>query len=65
MAQLVKCPTLDLDSGHGLKVLQFEPHVGLCSDSQEPACDSLLPSLSSPPLLELVSQDKLKKNKIK
>ena len=41
MAQSVEHPTLDFGSGHGLMVCEFEPHVGLCADSGEPAWDSL------------------------
>ena len=41
MAQLVKCPTLDFDSGCDLTVSEFEPHVGLCADSIETAWDSV------------------------
>ena len=51
MAQSVKRPTLDFDSGHDLTVREKEPHVGLCADGAEPAWDS--PSLSAPPLLML------------
>ena len=47
MAQLVMCPTLDLVSGHDLMVCEFEPHMGLCAESVEPAWDSL----SASPLL--------------
>ena len=46
VAQLVKYPTLDLSSGHDLMVCEFEPRIGLCADSMEPAWDSLSPSLS-------------------
>ena len=35
-AQSVKHPTLDLSSGHGVLVLEFEPHILLCTDSVEP-----------------------------
>ena len=48
MAQTVKCPTLDFGSGHDLIVRGFEPHVGLCTDSEESAWDSLSPSLPPP-----------------
>ena len=50
VAQLVKCPAFDLGSGHDLMVYKIEPRVGLCTDSMEPAWDSLsLPlSLSFP-----------------
>ena len=37
VSQLVKWPTLDFGSGHDLRVHKFEPHVGLCVDSAEPA----------------------------
>ena len=37
MAQLVKCPALDLSSGHDLMVHGIEPCTGLCADSVEPA----------------------------
>ena len=53
MAQLVRCRTLDLGSGHDLTVREFEPHVGLCAGSGEPAWDSVSPSLSAPPPLAL------------
>ena len=52
MAQLVKCLTLDLRSGHDLTVCEIEPHMGLCADVTEPAWESL--SLSPPPPLALV-----------
>ena len=51
MAHLVKRPTLDFGSGHDLMVHQFKPYIGLCTDSMEPAWDSLPPSLSAPPPL--------------
>ena len=51
VAPSVKRPTLDFGSGHDLMVCGFEPHVGLCADSTEPAWDALSPSLSAPPLL--------------
>ena len=53
MAQLVKCSTLDFGSGLDLTVREFEPCIGLCSDSAEPAWDSLSSSLSAPLLLAL------------
>ena len=37
VAQLVKCPTLDVGSGHDLTVHEFNPHIGPCADSVEPA----------------------------
>ena len=47
VSQSVKCPTsaqvmISLISG-------FEPHIGFCADSSEPALDSVSPSLSAPP----------------
>ena len=51
MAQLVKCPTRDVCSGHDLTIHEFELPEGLHADSVEPAWDSL--SLSAPPLLSL------------
>ena len=61
MAQLVKCLTLDVDSGRDLMVCEFKPRVGLRADSAESAWDSLSPSLSAPPPLVL----SLKINKLK
>ena len=43
MAQWVRHPILDLSSGHDLMVCEFEPHVGLCADSEEPTWDSASP----------------------
>ena len=37
VAQSVKCLTLDFGSGRDLAVREFEPHVGICADSIEPA----------------------------
>ena len=53
VAQPVERPTLDLGSGHDLMSREFEPHIRLCTDSAEPAWDSVSPSLSAPPLLSL------------
>ena len=53
LVQSVKHPTLDFDSGHDLTVCEFEPGVGLCADSAEPAWDSLSFSTSAPPLFSL------------
>ena len=53
MAELVKRLTLDFGSGHDLTVHEFEPCVGLCTDSMEPAWGSLSPSLSDTPLLTI------------
>ena len=36
-AQLVTHPTLGFSSGLDLMVYEFEPHIGLCADSVEPA----------------------------
>ena len=46
MAQSVQCQTLDFGSGHDLTVHEAEPHVELCTDSTEPAWDSLSLPLS-------------------
>ena len=51
MAQLVKHLTLDLSSGRDLLVRGFEPCVGLCADSAEPAWDSASPSICPSPAL--------------
>ena len=55
VAQVVKRPTLGFGSGHDITVCEFEPRIGLHTDSAEPAWDSLCLSLSvslslSPPL---------------
>ena len=49
VARSVKRLTLHLGSGHDLTVCEIEPCVGLCTDSEEPACDSVSPSFSAPP----------------
>ena len=41
VAQLVKHLTLDFGSGHDLAVSEFKPFIGLCTDSTQPACNSL------------------------
>ena len=65
VAQLVKLLTLGFSSGRDLVVLEIEPDVGLCTDSTEPAWDSLPPSLSAPPPVSLsLKISKLKKNDI-
>ena len=46
MTQSVKRLTLGFGSGHDLMVCEFEPLVGLCADSAEPARDNLSASLS-------------------
>ena len=59
VAQSVKRPTLGFRSSHNLRVYEFKPQIGLCTDSAEPPWDSLsVPlslslSLSAPPLLRL------------
>ena len=57
MAQSVRHPTLDFDSGCDLIVGGIEPRIGLCADSTEPPWDSLSSSLSAPaPLMLSFSQ---------
>ena len=63
MAQLVKRLPFDFGSGHDLTVCEIKPHVGLHTDSMEPAWDSLPLSLSVPP--QLVLSLSLKINKLK
>ena len=46
VAEVVKHPTPDFDSAHDLMVREFEPRVGLWSDSPKPAWDTLCLSLS-------------------
>ena len=41
MAQSVKRPTLDFDSGRDLTVHGIEPCIRLCAESKEPAWDSV------------------------
>ena len=53
VAQTVERPTFDFDTGHDLMVREFELHVRLCTDSMDPAWNSLSPSLSAPPLFML------------
>ena len=58
--------TLGYGSGHNLTVCGFKPHVRLCTDSMEPAWESLSSSLSAPPLFGCsfsLSQKKLIKKK--
>ena len=45
VAQSVRRLTLDFGSGHDLTVREFGPRVGLCTDSAEPAWNSLSLSL--------------------
>ena len=47
-AQSVKHPILDLGSGRDLAVGGMEPRGGLCTDSAEPAWDSVSFSLCVP-----------------
>ena len=63
-AQLAKHLILDFDSGHDLTVHKFKPCIGLCSDSMEPAWDSLSPTLSVPPLLVLSLSFPKERNKL-
>ena len=44
----VKRPALEFSSGHDLTVGGTEPHIGVCADGAEPACDSLSPPLFAP-----------------
>ena len=44
MAQSVQQLTLGFGSGHDLMVCEFEPHIGLCADSVEPAWESVFAS---------------------
>ena len=54
VAQSVKQPTLDFGSGHDLTVHEIEPcFLGLCTDSIQPAWESLSPFLSAPHPLAL------------
>ena len=53
MAPSVKHLTLDFGSGHDLMVHEFEPRIELCTDSVEPAWDSLSPPLSPPAQIKL------------
>ena len=48
MAQSAECPTLGFGSGRDVTVCGLEPRVGLCTDSLEPAWDSLPLPLSRP-----------------
>ena len=64
MAQLVKHLTLDFGSGHALMVCEVQPRLGRCSDSAEPAWDSLSPSLKPLPCLCSLSLS-VKINKLK
>ena len=48
MAQSVKRPALGVSLGHDLMVCEIKPRVGLCTDSVEPAWESLSLNLSLP-----------------
>ena len=48
VAQWVEHLTLDFGSGHNLIVHEFKPGIGLCTDSVEPAWNSLSLPLSLP-----------------
>ena len=48
--------TLDLGSGHDLMIREFQPHVGLCAYSLEPAGDSLSPLCFSPARARALSE---------
>ena len=62
MVQSVKRPTRGFGSGDDLMVPEFEPGVGLCADSMEPAWDSVsLPLCPSP--AHSLSLSKIKSNK--
>ena len=63
VAQSVKRPTLDLDSGHDLEVCGIEPCIGLSADSTELAWDSVSLSLSTSLLLTRARSCSLKINK--
>ena len=66
MVQLVKCLTLGFSSGYDLKVHGFEPRVGLCSDSKEPAWACLSPSPPPrPSLAHVLSLSKINKINLK
>ena len=56
MAQSVKSLTLGFHSGHDLTAHEFRPHIGLYTDSMEPAGDSLsLPPSLCPSAIPAVS----------
>ena len=48
VAQLVEQLILGFGSGHDLEVHEFQPCVGLCIDSAEPAWDCLFLPVSLP-----------------
>ena len=63
MAQSVEHSTLGFGSGHDLTVREFEPHVGLCVGSVDPAWGSLFLSLCPSPAFALSLKINLKTNK--
>ena len=66
MAQSLKPRTLDFSSGHDFTVHEFEPHIGLCADSAQPAWDSLSLFLSlSLPFPHSCSLSKIKEINLK
>ena len=65
VAQSVKPPTLDFGPGHDLTILGIEPHIGLCTDSVEPAWDSLFLSLCPCPTCSLSLSPKINKYTLK
>ena len=62
MAQSVEHLILDFGSGHDLAVCEIEPLIGLCTDGEESAWDSLSPSLSDPLQLSLSLSQNILKN---
>ena len=67
MAQSVKHPTLDFSSCHDVIVGEFEPHIGLCTNSMEPvgilSLSSYLSSASPLALSLFLKINALKKKK--
>ena len=55
----------DFSSGRDLAVREFKPHIGLCTDSVEPAWDSLSASASASAPPSLMLSLKINKNKFK
>ena len=66
LAQSAKHWALDFNSGYDLTVHEIEPCIRLYAGSEEPAWDSLSPSLSAPPhLFSLPLQNKKFKKTLK
>ena len=61
VAKWVKHLTLGFGSGRDLTVREFEPRVGLCADSAEPAWDSLSSSLCPSPARAVALSQKINK----